>query len=137
MEHTGMGKARLEAFSDGVIAIIVTIMILELRTPTEPTVTALIKLAPQLSELSFELSVGRHHVGESSPLYACDPRSQCAAAVAQYESALLDVAGSLRYGFHGKESQPAAPGCAVRIGFGLLFGGFFVIAGRIGSAISS
>jgi uncharacterized membrane protein len=27
-----MGKGRVEAFSDGVIAIIVTIMILELRT---------------------------------------------------------------------------------------------------------
>jgi uncharacterized membrane protein len=32
MESTGMGKGRVEAFSDGVIAIIVTIMILELRT---------------------------------------------------------------------------------------------------------
>jgi uncharacterized membrane protein len=68
MEHTGMGKARLEAFSDGVIAIIVTIMILELRTPTEPTATALIKLAP--SFLSYLLSfllvaimwVNHHHL---------------------------------------------------------------------------
>jgi uncharacterized membrane protein len=28
-----MGKGRLEAFSDGVIAIIITIMVLELRAP--------------------------------------------------------------------------------------------------------
>ncbi len=30
-----MGKGRLEAFSDGVIAIIITIMVLELKTPEE------------------------------------------------------------------------------------------------------
>ena len=28
-----MGKARLEAFSDGVIAIIITIMVLEMKVP--------------------------------------------------------------------------------------------------------
>jgi len=28
-----MGKARLEAFSDGVLAIVITIMVLELRPP--------------------------------------------------------------------------------------------------------
>ena len=28
-----MGKSRLEAFSDGVIAIIITIMVLELKVP--------------------------------------------------------------------------------------------------------
>ena len=30
---TGMGKGRLEAFSDGVIAIIITIMVLEIKVP--------------------------------------------------------------------------------------------------------
>ena len=29
-----MGKNRLEAFSDGVIAIIITIMVLEMKVPT-------------------------------------------------------------------------------------------------------
>jgi uncharacterized membrane protein len=36
-----MGKGRLEAFSDGVLAIIITIMVLELRPPEEPTLEAL------------------------------------------------------------------------------------------------
>jgi uncharacterized membrane protein len=36
-----MGKGRLEAFSDGVIAIIITIMVLELKVPHEPTFAAL------------------------------------------------------------------------------------------------
>ncbi len=41
-----MSKSRLEAFSDGVIAIIITIMVLELRVPHEPTLAALSELAP-------------------------------------------------------------------------------------------
>ncbi|QCP14471.1 TMEM175 family protein [Pseudoduganella umbonata] len=41
-----MGKGRLEAFSDGVIAIIITIMVLELKVPHEPTLEALLPLWP-------------------------------------------------------------------------------------------
>jgi hypothetical protein len=36
-----MGKSRLEAFSDGVIAIIITIMVLELKAPHEASLDAL------------------------------------------------------------------------------------------------
>ena len=36
-----MGKTRLEAFSDGVIAIIITIMVLEMKVPHDPTPAAL------------------------------------------------------------------------------------------------
>jgi TMEM175 potassium channel family protein len=48
-------KGRLEAFSDGVIAIIITIMVLELRVPHEDTIDALVPLAPIFSSyvLSF------------------------------------------------------------------------------------
>jgi uncharacterized membrane protein len=41
-----MHKARLEAFSDGVIAIILTIMVLELKVPKEPTLEVLAQLWP-------------------------------------------------------------------------------------------
>jgi uncharacterized membrane protein len=41
-----MGKNRLEAFSDGVIAIIITIMVLELKPPHGSDVSALIPLWP-------------------------------------------------------------------------------------------
>ena len=44
-----MTKGRLEAFSDGVIAIIITIMVLELRPPHEPELSALVPLAPKFS----------------------------------------------------------------------------------------
>jgi TMEM175 potassium channel family protein len=43
-----MSKGRLEAFSDGVIAILITIMVLELRVPHDPTWHALRELAPKL-----------------------------------------------------------------------------------------
>jgi uncharacterized membrane protein len=49
-----MGKARLEAFSDGVLAIIITIMVLELRVPHDATLTSLRPLVPLV--LSYVLS---------------------------------------------------------------------------------
>src|SRR6185436_5344822 len=49
-----MTKGRLEAFSDGVIAIIITIMVLELKVPHEATPEALIEIWPVF--LSYILS---------------------------------------------------------------------------------
>ncbi len=50
-----MGKGRLEAFSDGVIAIIITIMVLELKVPHEGDLAALRSVISALSSyvLSF------------------------------------------------------------------------------------
>jgi uncharacterized membrane protein len=63
-----MSTNRLEAFSDGVIAIIVTIMVLELRAPSQPTLAAVWKVAPVF--ISYGLSflvvaimwVNHHHL---------------------------------------------------------------------------
>lgn len=61
-----MSKGRMEAFSDGVLAIIITIMVLELHPPHEATLAALRPLVPIVSSylLSF-LFVGiywnNHH----------------------------------------------------------------------------
>jgi len=49
-----MSKSRLEAFSDGVIAIIITIMVLELKIPHEGNLAALQPLIPKF--LSYILS---------------------------------------------------------------------------------
>lgn len=49
-----MGKNRLEAFSDGVIAIIITIMVLELKVPHGDSIEALAPLLPVF--LSYLLS---------------------------------------------------------------------------------
>jgi len=63
-----MTTGRLEAFSDGVIAIVVTIMVLELRAPSRPTLGELVKVAPVF--ISYGLSflvvaimwVNHHHL---------------------------------------------------------------------------
>ena len=49
-----MGKGRFEAFSDGVIAIIITIMVLELRVPHGDQPDSLIPIIPKF--LSYILS---------------------------------------------------------------------------------
>ena len=62
-----MSKSRLEAFSDGVIAIIITIMVLELRPPEGIDLHALREMGPDLCAyvLSFVLLGiywNNHHV---------------------------------------------------------------------------
>ena len=49
-----MNKNRLEAFSDGVLAIIITIMVLEFKVPDDTTFEAVIKLSHKF--LSYILS---------------------------------------------------------------------------------
>lgn len=67
-----MGKSRLEAFSDGVLAIIITIMVLELKVPAGDDLTALTPLIPVL--LSYVLSfayVGIYWNNHHHMLQAC------------------------------------------------------------------
>jgi TMEM175 potassium channel family protein len=49
-----MGKQRLEAFTDGVIAIIITIMVLEIKVPSDESLSALAASVPIL--LTYALS---------------------------------------------------------------------------------
>ena len=61
-----MEKDRLLAFSDGVIAIIITIMVLELHPPAEATFAALSEVAPQfiayvLSFIYVAIYWNNHH----------------------------------------------------------------------------
>jgi uncharacterized membrane protein len=68
-----MNSARLEAFSDGVIAIIITIMVLELKVPHGATVDALAPLIPVF--LSYVLSftyVGIYWNNHHHMLHTCE-----------------------------------------------------------------
>jgi len=49
-----MGKARLEAFSDGVIAVIITIMVLEMKVPHGTDLASLLPVVPVF--LTYALS---------------------------------------------------------------------------------
>ncbi len=67
-----MGKGRLEAFSDGVIAIIITIMVLELKVPHAGNIAALAPLIPVF--LSYVLSfvyVGIYWNNHHHMLHVC------------------------------------------------------------------
>jgi uncharacterized membrane protein len=67
-----MGKARVEAFSDGVIAIIITIMVLEMKVPHGEGIDALKPLIPVF--ISYVLSfvyVGIYWNNHHHMLHAC------------------------------------------------------------------
>jgi len=67
-----MGKGRLEAFSDGVIAIIITIMVLEMKVPHGDKLQDLLPLLPVF--LSYVLSfvyVGIYWNNHHHMLHAC------------------------------------------------------------------
>ena len=68
-----MGKSRLEAFSDGVIAILITIMVLDLKVPEGAEFRALVPLIPLL--LNYALSfvyLGIYWNNHHHLLHACE-----------------------------------------------------------------
>jgi uncharacterized membrane protein len=68
-----MGKSRFEAFSDGVLAIIITIMVLELKVPHDASLAALAPLIPVF--LSYVLSfvyLGIYWNNHHHMLHACE-----------------------------------------------------------------
>ena len=100
-----MSKARLEAFSDGVIAIIITIMVLELRPPEGYDLAALMHMRQELCAyiLSFVILGiywNNHHV-----LVAATRRVSAGRALGQPASALLAFAHAVRDGVDGTESR--------------------------------
>jgi uncharacterized membrane protein len=68
-----VGKGRLEAFSDGVIAIIITIMVLEMKVPHGATLETLVPLLPVF--LSYVLSfvyIGIYWNNHHHMLHTCN-----------------------------------------------------------------
>lgn len=68
-----MGKSRMEAFSDGVIAILITIMVLEMKVPHGESLETLVPLIPVF--LSYVLSfvyLGIYWNNHHHMLHACN-----------------------------------------------------------------
>ncbi len=68
MSHPVSSPARLEAFSDGVIAVIITIMVLELKVPHQDGIAGLYAVFPTLAvyAISFAFTgiywINHHHL---------------------------------------------------------------------------
>ena len=98
-----MNKGRLEAFSDGVIAIIITIMVLEMKVPHGGDLKDLAPLLPVF--LSYVLSfvyVGIYWNNHHHMLHACnggDGRN----AVGKPAPVVLAVVVSVRHRLDGAE----------------------------------
>ena len=103
-----MGKGRLEAFSDGVIAIIITIMVLEMKVPHgfiprlgRTAVAGVRQLRPQLRHC-------RHLLEQPSPHAAFGNAGVGRSAVEQSTSAVLVVADAVYDRMDGREPFRAA-----------------------------
>src|SRR5438094_7825152 len=91
-----MNKGRLEAFSDGVLAVIITIMVLEMKSPNGTSLAALRPVIPVLLNLRSEFRVYRHLLEQPSPLAARNSACERRNSVGQPASSILAVAGSIR-----------------------------------------
>ncbi len=60
-----MNKGRLEAFSDGVLAVIITIMVLEMKSPNGTSLAALRPVIPVLLTYVLSFVCDRLDGGES------------------------------------------------------------------------
>ena len=102
-----MGKTRLEAFSDGVIAILITIMVLEFKTPEGHDWAALTALSAKfcayvLSFVFLGIYWNNHH-----HMFHVTKRVTGGGAVGEPAPALLAVAGAVRDGVDGRDRRRA------------------------------
>ena len=116
VDGRAMTKNRLEAFSDGVIAILITIMVLELRVPHGDTLEALEPLVPVF--LSYVLSfvyLGIYWNNHHHMLHATPPGHR-ADAVGQPPPPVLAVADAVRHRLDGREPLRGAADRVLRPG---------------------
>ena len=72
MPHAKRSPGRLSAFSDGVFAVLITVLVLELRPPDIPTFKALLSLWPTwLSYAVSYLFIAIVWANHSVPVEAC------------------------------------------------------------------
>jgi uncharacterized membrane protein len=98
-----MNKNRLEAFSDGVLAIIITIMVLEIKVPHHnSSFTALILLLPVF--VSYVLSfiyIYRYLLEQPPPYDAQHDARKWQDFVGQHALVVLVITRSFRHGLDG------------------------------------
>ena len=105
-----MGKGRIEAFSDGVIAIIITIMVLELKVPHGDDFAGAAAAAAGVAQLRAELRL-RRHLLEQPPPHAARHATTSAARVLWANLHLLFWLSLIPFvtGWMGENHFAAAP----------------------------
>src|SRR5207245_9168217 len=115
MSNGKMSTSRVEAFSDGVIAIIVTVMVLQLTHPAQPTLAALLRQFANFLELCAQLSRSRHHVGQPPSSDPRGARGERAPAVGEPQPSVLDVPDPVCNGFSRAQPACALSGVTLRL----------------------
>ena len=100
---------RLSAFSDGVFAVLITLLVLDLRPPEQPTFKALLSLWP--TELRGKLPVHCHCVDQSPLPHALCHGGDPSPVVVQFRAFVFHVAASALHCLDGGERIGAAAGC--------------------------
>ncbi len=96
-----MNKGRLEAFSDGVIAILITIMGLDLKIPHGTELEDLRPIFPRVFILRSEFYLHRNLPEQSSSSASGDRKSQRQNSLGESASFVLAVADSVRHRLDG------------------------------------
>jgi hypothetical protein len=104
-----MKTSRLEAFSDGVLAIIITIMVLELKVPHSVELAALKPVLPVLLSYCAELYLPRHLLEQPSSFIPGHAGSQRRDSVGQSSSVVLAVALSIHHSLDGRKPPRRNP----------------------------
>ena len=116
MPHARRTPERLNAFSDGVFAVLITVLVLELRPPELPTFKALLALWP--TWLSYAVSylfiaivwTNHHHLMR----YATEATIS---NVVQLRASVFSITASTLHGLDGGEQISPATGCLLCRGF--------------------
>jgi len=108
--HVRRTPERLSAFSDGVFAVLITVLVLELRPPELPTLQALLSLWPTWLSYAVKLSLHRHRLGQSPPSHALCRRGHASADLVQFRASVFRVAASAFHRMDGREQAGAAAG---------------------------
>jgi hypothetical protein len=101
---------RLSALSDGVFAVLITVLVLGLRPPESPTFKELLVLWP-VAELRGELPFYCHCLDESPLSHALRQGGELSPAMVQFRAFVFHVAASTVYRLDGCEQIGAAAGC--------------------------
>ncbi len=106
-----MTKARLETFSDGVIAIIITIMVLELDVPQDPQSRRAHTARSRVPELRTQFYISGHLLEQPSPPAPCVPTREWRRPLGQSALIVLVVISPLCHGLDGREPVCSMDAC--------------------------